>query len=251
MRRVLAVVLSLAAVPLLAAELDAGAKFAVAIEDHDVDAVKELLKSGLSTETTIDYGEHKITPLIKAAWDGDLEIIKTLLAAGAKVNAKATDTGETALINAVSNKHTEIVEVLLAAGADLSVKNRFDFNALTIAVAANNQDLAALLLDHGANVETETSTLTPLMFAASGGNVDMIRFLVKRGAKVNHGVKEGKQTALLSAIYGAKPEAVKALVELKADVNAKTKDGDTPLKVAMKGDQDDIVKILQAAGAKK
>src|SRR5258708_3052997 len=197
MRRVFAVVLSLAALPLVAAEQDAGTKFAVAIEEHDVDAVKELLQSGLSTETTIDYGDQKITPVIKAAWDGDEEIIKALLAAGAKVNAKATDTGETALINAVSNKHTEIVEVLLKAGADLSVKNRFDFNALTIAVAANNQDLAALLLDHGANVETETSTLTPLMFAASAGSVDMIRFLVKRGAKVNHGVKEGKQTALL------------------------------------------------------
>ena len=236
---------------LLAAEQDAGTKFAVAIEEHDVEAVKALLASGLSTETTIDYGEHKITPLIKAAWDGDEEIVKTLLAAGAKVNAKASDTGETALLNAVSTKRIALVEILLKAGADLTIKNRFDFNALNIAVAANSQEMAALLLDHGANVETDTSTLTPLMFAASGGNVDMIRFLVKRGAKVNRGVKEGGQTALLSAIYGGHADAVQALVELKADVNAKTKDGDTPLKVAMKGDQDEIVKILKAAGAKK
>jgi uncharacterized protein len=233
------------------ADQDPGTKFAVAIEDHDVDAVKALLASGLSTETPIDYGEHKITPLIKAAWDGDEEIVTALLAAGAKVNARATDTGETALINAVSNKFTPIVKVLLDAGADLSIRNRFDFNALTIAVAANNEELAGLLLDRGANIETETSTLTPLMFAASAGNVNMIRFLVKRGAKVNHGAKEGRQTALLSAIYSGKPDAVQALVDLKADVNAKTKDGDTPLKAAMKGDQDDVVKILKAAGAKK
>src|SRR5438105_1678885 len=133
----------------VAADQDAGTKFAVAIEDHDVDAVKALLQSGLSTETPIDYGEHSITPLIKAAWDGDEEIVKALLAAGAKVNAKAGDTGETALINA------------------------------------------------------------------------------------------------------GKADAVQALVDLKADVNAKTKDGDTPLKVAMKGDQDDIAKILKTAGAKK
>ena len=236
---------------LIAADQDAGTKFAVAIEDHDVDAVKALIASGLSTETPIDYGEHKITPLIKAAWEGDEEIVKALLAAEAKVNAKASDTGETALINAVSNKFTPLVKILLDAGADVAVKNRFDFNALNIAVAANNQELAALLLDHGANVETETSMLTPLMFAASAGNVDMIRFLAKRGAKVNHGAKEGGQTALLSAIYGGKPEAVQALVDLKADVNAKMKDGPTPLQAAMKGDQDDIVKILKAAGAKK
>ena len=243
--------IALAFLLLIAADQDPGTKFAVAIEDHDVDAVKALLQSGLSTETPIDYGEHQITPLVKAAWDGDEEIVKTLIAAGAKVNAKATDTGETALINAVSNKNKAIAEMLLAAGADVSIKNRFDFNALNIAVAANNQELAALLLDHGANVETDTSTLTPLMFAASAGNVDMIRFLVKRGAKVNRGAKDGGQTALLSAIYAGKPDAVQALVELKADVNAKTKDGDTPLKAAMKGDQDDVVKILKAAGAKK
>ena len=251
MRRSLIVILSFAALSLFAAEQDASTKFAVAIEDHDVDAVKALLKSGESTETVIDYGEHKITPLIKAAWDGDQEIVKALLDAGAKINAKATDTGETALLNAVSRKHMEIVELQLKSGADVLVKNRFDFNALTIAVAANDQDLAALLLDNKANIETETLTLTPLMFAASAGHVDMIRFLVKRGAKVNHGAKEGAQTALFSAIYGAHADAVQALVDLKADVNAKMKDGDTPLKAAMKGDQEDIVKILKAAGAKK
>ena len=234
-----------------AADQDPGTKFAVAIEQHDVDTVKSLLESGLSTETTIDYGEHKITPLIKAAWDGDEEIVKALLAAGAKVNAKASDTGETALINAVSNKFVPIVQTLLDARADVSIKNRFDFTALNIAVAANDEQLAGLLLDHGANAETETSTLTPLMFAASAGSVDMIRFLVKRGAKVNHASKESGQTALFSAIYSGKPEAVQALVDLKADVNGKMSDGTTPLKAAMKGDQDDVVKILKAAGAKK
>src|SRR5258706_7460583 len=133
MRRFPAVLLSLAALSLFAAEQDPGTRFAVAIEDHDVDAVKALLTSGLSTETTIDYGEHKITPLIKAAWDGDKEIVETLLAAGAKVNAKATDTGETALLNAVSMKHDDVAAVLLKAGADVSIKNRFNFNALTTA----------------------------------------------------------------------------------------------------------------------
>src|SRR5438552_10733155 len=143
MRRTLGILLSLAAVSLFAAEQDAGTKFAVAIEDHDVDAVKELLKSGLSTETSIDYGEHKITPLIKAAWDGDEAIVQTLLAAGAKVNAKATDTGETALLNAVSRGHMEIIKTLLEAHADVAVKNRFDFNAFTTAVAAGKEDIAA------------------------------------------------------------------------------------------------------------
>src|SRR5215813_11100705 len=108
--------IALAFLLLLAPDQDPGTKFAVAIERHDVDGVKALLESGLSTETTIDYGEHKITPLIKAAWEGDEEIVDALLAAGAKVNAQASDTGETALINAVSNKFTPLVKTLLDKG---------------------------------------------------------------------------------------------------------------------------------------
>ena len=230
---------------------DPGTQFAVAIEDHNVDAVKALLAAGNSTETPIKYGEHSITPLLKAAWDGESEIVATLLEAGAKVNAKATDTGETALMNAVSKGDPDIVKMLLKAGADVTPKNRFDFNAFTQAVAAGKEDIAALLLESGAKIEEGSSGLTPLQFAASAGNISMIRFLVKHGADVNHGVKSGGQTALLSAIYGAHADAVQALIELKANVNAKTKDGDTPLKAAMKGDQDDIVQLLKAAGAKK
>lgn len=250
MRRSLIFLFAFVAMPLFAADREPGTAFAVAIEDGDADAVRELLKTH-STETPIDYGEHKITPLLKAAWDGEQEIVTLLLDAGAKINAKASDTGETALMNAVTRGHMEIIKLLLEKGADVAPKNRFDFNAFTSAVAAGKQDIAGLLLDAGAKPDEGASGLTPLQFAASAGNVEMIRFLVKRGANVNYGVKTGGQTALLSAIYGAHPEAVEALIELKADVNAKTKDGDTPLKAAMKGDQEDIVKILKAAGAKK
>lgn len=227
-----------------------GTQFAVAIESHDVDKIKALLAAGNSTETPIDYGEHKITPLIKAAWDGEAEIVETLLAAGAKVNATATDTGETALMNAVTKGDPAIVNMLIKAGADVKPKNKFGFNAFTQAVAAGKEDLAAILLEAGAKIEDGMPGLTPLQFAASAGNISMINFLVKHGADVNHGAKAGEQTALLSAIYGAHPDAVQTLISLGARVNTKTKDGDTPLKAAQKGDQEDMIKILKAAGAK-
>jgi len=234
-----------------AEELDPGSAFAVAIERSDIDAIKAMLASGIAADTPIEYGEHKITPLMKAAQDGEGEIVSTLIAAGAKVNAAATDDGQTALMNAVTRGHTDIVKLLLKAGADVTPKSKYDFNAFTTAVAAGNQEIAGLLLDAGAKVEVGASGLTPLQFAASSGNIEMIRFLVKHGANVNHGVKAGGQTALLSAIYGARADSVQALIDLKADVNAKTTDGTTPLKAAQKGDQDDIIKLLKAAGAKK
>jgi ankyrin repeat protein len=249
-RRVLCLVLLLCATPLLA-QLSTGAKFAVAIESNDAEAVKELLEGGAKADTLIEYGEHKITPLMKAAWEGDEAILQILLEAGADINAKSSDGNETALMSAVTRGHTEIVKILLAKKADITPKSVYGFNAFTSAVAANNQEIAGMLLDAGAKIHDGAHGLTPLQFAASSGSIDMINFLVGRGADVNHGVKAGGQTALLSAIYGAQPEAVKRLIELKASVNTKTKDGDTPLKAAQEGDQEEIIAILKAAGAKQ
>jgi ankyrin repeat protein len=255
MRRTVSVLLflSILSLPLVADdERSAGTRFAVAIEDGDLDAVKALIEDeAASVDTPIEYGENSITPLLKASWDGDLPIVQYLISKRANINARATDTKETPLMNAVTRGHTEVVRALLAAKADVAPRNSFDFNAFTSAVAAGNQEIAGMLLDAGAKVDDGASGLTPLAFAVSSGNIEMIRFLVKRGADVNHGAKTGDQTALISAILGAQIESVKTLIELKADVNAKMKDGTTPLKLARKGDQEEIVALLEAAGAKK
>lgn len=235
----------------LFAEEIKGAAFAIAIEDGDGEAITQLLADGAPADTWIEYGEHKITPLMKASWDGEKEIVEILLAAGAKVNAMASDDGSTALMSAVTRGHMDIIRTLLRAGADVSPKSTFGFNAFTSAVAAGNEEAAGILLEAGAKVNEGAHGLTPLQFAASSGNVEMIRFLVTRGADVNYGAKKGEQTALLSAIYGAHIDAVKALIELKASVNTRTKDGDTPLTAARKGDQEEIIDLLKAAGAKK
>lgn len=255
MRRTISVLLflSIVSLPLLADdEQSAGTRFAVAIEEGDLDAVKALIEDeAASVDTPIEYGEHSITPILKAAWDGDLPIVQYLISKRANINARATDTKETALMNAVTRGHTEVVRALLAAKADIAPRNSFDFNAFTSAVAAGNQEISGMLLDAGARIDDGASGLTPLAFAVSSGNTDMMRFLARRGANVNHGAKTGDQTALITAILVAQIESVKTLIELKADVNAKMKDGTTPLKLARKGDQEEIVALLVAAGAKQ
>lgn len=233
------------------ADEEPGTQFAIAIEDGDSEAIRQMLDDGVAADTWIEYGEHKITPLMKASWDGQKEIVEILLAAGARVNATASDDRGTALMSAVTRAHVDIIRTLLTAGADVSPKNTYGFNAFTSAVAAGNEEVAGMLLEAGAKVNDGAHGLTPLQFAASSGSVDMIRFLVSRGADVNYGAKKGEQTALLSAIYGAHPDAVEALIKLKANVNTRTKDGDTPLTAARKGDQEDIIALLKAAGAKK
>jgi ankyrin repeat protein len=247
--RLFTIALVLFALP-LAAELDTGTQFAVAIEDSDVEKVKALLEGGAAADTWIDYGENDITPLMKAANDGEADIVKVLLEAGANVNAQGQGGKETALQNAVGSGHAAIVKLLLDAKADLSLRNTFGFNAFTTAVSAGNREIAESLLAAGAKIDDGAHTLTPLMFAVSARSPEMVKWLASKGANVNAGVKEGGQTALNLAILNADADMVKTLIELKVNVNAKMVDGTTPLKAAQKGDQDDIVALLKAAGAK-
>jgi ankyrin repeat protein len=252
MRKLAVCLLLCLTLSLFAEEQPLGTQFAVAIEDHDLDVVKALVEGkSAPVDTPIDYGDESITPLMKAAWDGDRPIVEYLLSKGANVNFRSKESGGTALLNAVTQGDVEIVRALLAAKANVAVRNKFDFNAFTSAVAAGKREIAELLLEAGAKPNEEVSGLTPLAFAASSGDEEMMRFLVAHGADVNHKSAGIGQTALISAILAAKIESVRTLIELKADVNAKMKDGDTPLKLAQKGDQEEIVALLKAAGAKK
>lgn len=231
-------------------ELSPGARFAVAIEDDDLEKVRALLDAGNPADTPIAYGENSETPLMKAARSGTDDIARLLLARGANVNAR-DDASTTALEGAVGRGRVSMVALLLAAKADPNVVNTYMQSALSNAAAAGNLELTEMLLKAGAKPELQGLVLTPMMFAAFAGNSDLVRLLVRYGADVNYAAKESGQSALTSAIVAGKPEIVRLLIELKANVNQKMPDGDTPLKAARNGDQDDVVAMLLAAGAKE
>lgn len=235
-----------------ASDLTPGDRFAVAIEKGDLDAVKALVEGGSKPDTLIEYGEHKITPLMKACWEGEQEIATYLLDQGANINA-TDDQGWTPLSNAVNRDRVEITQLLVDHGAKVNFKDTREFTPVAQAAAAGNVEIVKTLAKAGADLTAETMGLTPLMFAVSAGKEEMVRTLVELGAPVNQSPKKANvgSTALFSAIYAGKPDMVKLLIDLKANVNVRTKDGDTPLKAAQKGDQTDIIEILKAAGAKE
>jgi uncharacterized protein len=229
-----------------------GADFVIAIERGDVAKVRALLDDGARADTLIEYGEHKITPLMSAAWNGRTEIAKLLLERGADVKARASDDGQTALHNAAARGFDDVVQVLIAAGADVNARDTRQNTALSTAVFQGNVEMAGILIKAKADLKASLYGMTPLMMAASTGNAEMIRFLAEAGADVNFSPtgEYGGRTALLSAVSAGQAEAVKALIALKANVNFRTKDGETPLKAAQEAKHEEIVGLLKAAGAR-
>lgn len=109
--------------------------------------------------------------LFTAARNGDLPQVKSLIAAGADVNAKHRY-GFTPLINAVRSsdyRRAETVKVLLAAGADVNAISMYDNNgwtALFYAISFNHSDAVKLLLDAGVDMNARNNEgQTALMMA--------------------------------------------------------------------------------------
>jgi len=93
------------------------------------------------------------SPLGIAAGNGDVEIVKLLLAAGAPVDAETDCPGQAAmtpLCNAVWGGHLEVAELLCNAGANCNVTGgKFCPNLLDFALKHSNQPMIDLLVKHG------------------------------------------------------------------------------------------------------
>ena len=85
-----------------------------ASEHGHLEVVKSLLEAGAAVDQAGCYG---ITPLLMASENGHLEVVKALLDAGADVS-RAGDSGATPLITATQNGHLDVLWALLDAGAD-------------------------------------------------------------------------------------------------------------------------------------
>jgi ankyrin repeat protein len=88
-----------------------------------------------------------------------------------------------------------------------------------------------------------------------GGEDDVVKLILDKGADVNMGAGPSGFTPLMGAVEVGRPELVKLLVERGADVNA-SKDGVTALRLAKMSQQRwntkiEMIEILKKAGAKK
>jgi len=133
--------------------------YAAQNENCDGQFIRLLLKCGADVNAVTK--EEKLTPLHLSALLCSIEVVKALVENGANVNALDTD-GDTALHNC-AGKHNgtdraEIVEYLLENGAEFINKgNANGFTPLAAAAAAENRQVAAILIKRGA----EKLSVTP------------------------------------------------------------------------------------------
>jgi ankyrin repeat protein len=168
--------------------------------------------------------DPSVSPLMRALGLGDMELAKSLIAAGANVNA-ADRQGNTALIIAANRVELGALRQLLVSGASVGAKNH---DGLTALFCTDSLDIASELVEHGADVNaTSRFNITPLMGVVAY-DPSIVRLLIANGANVNARDVEGG-TALMQAALLGRAYNVKILVEAGPDVNARDNKGGTAL----------------------
>lgn len=128
---------------------------------------------------------------LRAAEDGDVEALKSALAAGADVNT-VDDDGYTALYHAADQGHEEVVAALLEVpGIDVNRSECGFFPLHTAAFGGHVEVVKKLLSAPGIDVNIKNELYdTPLDNASEAGHEEIVELLIAAGAE---GVIENQQ----------------------------------------------------------
>ncbi|MBO9566406.1 MAG: ankyrin repeat domain-containing protein [Niastella sp.] len=192
------------------------------------------------------------------------EIIRYFIAGGASLK-QADNEGNTPFMNAAASNRDTATLALLLPGVNINQPNKQGATALTMAVRSNSPEIVQFLVRNGADVKVSDGAGNNLAYylvqsySAGGGGTQAaqdpfsakLAILSQAGFNPAAPQKDGN-TLYHLAIIKNDLSLLKRIETLQVDVNAKNKEGITPLhKAAMVSKDDAILKYLLSIGAKK
>ena len=201
----------------------------------------------LAWDTKIESGSRL---LHLAAHNNHVELIRELIQMGANPNIESDDKS-TPLFIACREGQAEAAKALIQGGADLDFERPVDHGTLLHAAAdCGSEQVAAVLLDHGASVfKINNCGHSPLHVAAKRGFVKLVDLLIKYKADVTQTNKYHLETALHKACQYGQTEAAICLLGHGSDINAANRFGLTPLMKAVERGHGDTTEMLLAKNA--
>ena len=187
-----------------------------AVAEKDIDKITELLDGGLNADLQPEHTPVTVL-LLACSYSGYEEVVSLLISKGADVNFIGKG-GKTPLMWAAGNSF-ESTNLLIENGADVKAKADDGMTAFiqaTLGVQSKRVTTRVmdLLLENGANINATTtgkniSGWTALLFATVNGDEELVDYLLRNGAYVNHTSDEGQ-----SALALARQEKYESVIKL-------------------------------------
>ena len=184
-----------------------------------------------------------LTPLWEAARSGNPDMVRLLLARGAR---SLEEGWEDVMDAAAAGGNVAVLQALIDAGG------RLGGHEMRIACGLGHLAMARHLAATGAVPKADD-----LESAATGGSADLVRWLLEspfeRGLGDALRAQSSLDAALIAAVEGQNIDIARLLIQRGADVNAQRPNhqGWTPLAVARSRCLQDIADLLVKAGARE
>ena len=192
--------------------------------------------------------------MLDAAARGDLETLKRLVAAGSSLEG-ANAAGETPLLLAVKNNHLPAATFLIEAGSNINAQAVNKDSPWLLAGALGRTEMLRHMIPKGPDFSLRNrfggNALIP---ACERAHVETVKLLLTTKIDVNH-VNNLGWTCLLEIVIlgdgGARHvEVAKLVLAAGANPNIADKDGVSPLKHARAKRQNEIARLIEAAGGR-
>ena len=178
----------------------------------------------------------------KAVQVDNVRTVQTLLQRGFDPNTVNPE-GIPALMLAVQEPSLKVAELLASwPQTKTEVRNANDESPLMLAALKGYLPLVKKLVANDADVNKPG--WTPLHYAATGGHVPVVEFLLDESAYIDAESPNGTTPLMMAAMYGS-PEAVKALIQAGADLTLKNQLGMTALDFAVRGQRVNARELIE------
>ena len=183
--------------------------------------------------------------LVEAVKTGNAEAVLALLKQHVDVNAPQAD-GATALHWAAHRDDVKTADLLIRAGARVNAANDLGATPLYLACTNRNAAMVNRLITAGANPNAALLRgETVLMECARTGDQGAVTALLAAGAHVNVAEPVYGQTALMWAAAQQHPRVVGALLEVGADVKARSRSYPQIVETGNRGGGSDVSTVLR------
>jgi len=199
--------------------------------------------SSLVSSTPSSTSSSEADKIIRAARFDDLRMIKQFAEQDGDVNLAERERGETLLMISVREQSQKVFNYLLThPKIQLDQRAKNGDTAIMLAAYLEQKETVQRLIDAGAQVNQ--AGWTALHYAAVVGSLDIVEMLIARFAYID-AETPNKTTPLMLAARRGEMNVVKYLIAEGADISLKNMLGWTAYDFAVESERRDIATLLQ------